>query len=242
MSQAQQSNPSTPNRLDEIAERIEFDMSQVLVRGAVYELRALGLTLPGDPARRVLSGYFDDVAELARTAARLDGHARGIYVTLNPLRPELLDRAPNRLDPQAAAAGDADVLRRRWLPLDFDPVRPANTNATEDELALAYERADRAWNWLRGQGWPEPRAALSGNGWHLLFPIDLPPERGGHVQRTLKALSGRFTDAEVRLDPVVHNPSRIWKVYGTVAAKGPHTRDRPRRRAILLGSGCAARR
>lgn len=104
----------------DIAASIVRQMECVLAPGQVVELRALGLTLPGESPRAVLSGYFDSVPALAEAAAGLDGYARGIYFTLNPLRPELLGRAPNRFDPRARAATDADVLSRRWLPVDLE--------------------------------------------------------------------------------------------------------------------------
>src|SRR5438552_4146512 len=91
--------------------------------------RALGLLIePGKVAEvRVpnangggtVAGYFDDPGKLARAAAQWSGQAPGVYVTLNPVQGSLLARARNRTISHAkAAAGDADVTARRWLPLD----------------------------------------------------------------------------------------------------------------------------
>jgi len=221
------------------AGEIERQMSRLLVPGDVHELRALGVTLPGEHPRTSLSGYFDNVEDLARAAAKIDGYARGVYYTLNPLRPELLSRAPNRIEMGIDCATDGDVIRRRWLPLDFDPVRPKDSNATDDELGTAIERADLAWRQLRRRGWPEPVAALSGNGVHLLYPIDLAPE-DTLVRDVLRKLARDLSDARVKLDAAVHNPSRIWKVYGTTPRKGSATSDRPLRPAVLLRGGLAS--
>ncbi len=215
---------------------IARQMSALLIPGDVHELRALGVTLPGETPRAALSGFYDNVAALARDAASLDGWARGIYFTLNPLVPEALRRAPNRLDRRCIAANDADVLRRRWLPIDLDPVRPKDTNATDEELAAAVARGDEVWSELRRKGWPEPVSAISGNGAHLLFPCDLPRDDNGAIRNLLGALSKRFSDDRVKLDPSVSNPSRIWKLYGTLTCKSEPVPDRPRRRAVILST------
>jgi len=227
--------PATAPILD-VAGSIERAMRVLVAPGQVVELRALGVTLPGQPARAVLAGYFDDVAAFARAAADLDGFARGIYWTLNPLTPACLSRAPNRLAAGARAACDEDVLARRWLPLDLDPVREPNTNATEDELAAAIERADLVWRELRKR-WPgeEPVAMLSGNGTHLLYRYDAPADDAETVRDLLRQLSREFSDDTVKLDPAVSNASRIWKVPSTLARKGPASPLRPYRRAAFLG-------
>jgi len=217
-------------------ERLVTEAAALLIEpGQVVELRVLGLAYPGDVPRVSISGYFDNPADLARAASRLDGYARGIYFTLNPLRPEILSRASNRMDRNAAAATDSDVIRRRWLPIDLDPIRPPGTNATDDEVRLAVSVAEAVWLAMREKGWSEPLAALSGNGAHLLYPIDLPAADDGLVKRTLQGLSDSFSTDRVRIDLAVSNPSRIWKLPGTIARKGPASPDRPHRRARLLG-------
>jgi len=87
---------------------------------------------------------------------------------------------------------------------------------------------------LAAEGWPEPLMADSGNGGHLLYPVDLPTDDGGLVRRVLAALAFRFDDDTVAIDQSVCNPARIWKLYGTVARKGDSTPDRPHRLARIL--------
>jgi KaiC/GvpD/RAD55 family RecA-like ATPase len=135
---------------------------------------------------------------------------------------------------------DADVHARRWLLVDVDPQRPKDTNATDAELAAARTTADAVQQHLRGAGWPQPVRLMSGNGWHLLWRVDLPADDGGTLRRVLQALAARFNTPEqvnteqVKVDVANHNPARITKVAGTVARKGPHTPERPQRVARLL--------
>jgi hypothetical protein len=131
---------------------------------------------------------------------------------------------------------DADILRRRWLPLDFDAVRPAGISASEDEHATAEDTARRCAAWLAGQGWPEPIQGDSGNGAHLLYRIDLPNDEAATtlIRDTLTALADRFDRPEVKIDRAVFNAARIWKLYGTTAGKGYSVPDRPHRLAQLI--------
>ncbi len=158
-------------------------------------------------------------------------------MTLNPVNPDLLARANNRLRDMNAcdpAASDADIVSRRWLPVDCDPVRPSGISATDAEHAAALARAQEIRDYLAGRGWRDPLLADSGNGAHLLYRVELPPDDSGLVEGVLAALAFRFSDEQVVVDQKNSNPARIWKLYGTLAAKGDPTPDRPHRLSRLL--------
>lgn len=204
----------------------------LLEPGQVAELRILNAGKD-----HTVSGYFSDPAALAEAAARWDGRAPGVYITLNPVNPALLARANNRVVTRAATTtADADIQRRRWLPLDFDPRRPAGISSSDIEKRAAYALAQTVRDWLRGLGWPEPVVGDSGNGYHLLYAIDLPntPEATELVRQCLQVLDMVHSTDAVGIDTSTFNAARIWKLYGTLAAKGDNTPDRPHRRANIL--------
>jgi hypothetical protein len=207
-----------------------------VVPGDVAELRALGVTSPDYRRPHIVSGYYDDLEVMARDAAAVAPRAKGAYFTLNPVDHALLARSYNRCRPvdHEALTSDPNIVRRRWLPVDLDPVRPAEVSASEEEHAAALERARTIFRFLRAEGWPDPVIADSGNGAHLVYPIDLPRDDGGRVERVLKTLAFRFDDERVAVDTTTHNPARIWKLYGTPARKGDSILDRPHRLARLL--------
>ena len=152
--------------------------------------------------------------------------ARGIYVVLNPY-----DEA------RIAGAGvsDAAVTRRRWLLIDVDPNRPKETNATDVELGYALTVIERIKAFLSAQGWPEPVEALSGNGGHLLYRIDLPndAEALALVEGVLRSLAEAFNTPHAHVDTAVGNASRITKLYGTLTQKGPASAERPARASSI---------
>ena len=202
--------------------------------GTVVELRALGVQ---GVFGGVESGYFDNADDLIAVAARLDGRAEGIYVTINPVHSALLARRKNRTEqrPKATTA-DADIeCRRRWL-VDVDPVRPSGISATDAELQRAYAVAREIREFLRQRGFPEPLRGASGNGAHLVFAIDLPVADDGLVKSLLDALAFRFNTEHVTVDAKVYNPARISKLYGTMACKGDSTPDRPHRRSQIIAN------
>ena len=193
------------------------------------------LRIPKANKRGTISGYFDDRARLAEVAVRESNKHQGIYVTLNPVTPELLARASNRVvDWASGLTTDNLVLRRRNLLIDLDPSRPSGISSTDSEHVAAIEIARRIRAGLSKLGWPEPLLADSGNGAHLIYRIDLPPEDGGLVQRILNAVALRWGDESVEIDTTVHNASQLVKLYGTMARKGDSTNDRPHRQSCVL--------
>ena len=70
-------------------------------------------------------------------------HATGIYITQNPVDPDLLARANNRLQRKPKhTTTDADIIRLAHLTLDFDPVRKSGISSTDAELAAALAQRD----------------------------------------------------------------------------------------------------
>src|SRR5262249_12683439 len=118
--------------------------------------------------------------------------------------------------------------------IDADPVRDPLISATDGEKAAALDTALAVREFLRARQWPEPVLADSGNGFHLLYRVDLPAADGGFVERVLKALARQFDSDRVKIDQSVFNPARICKLPGTLARKGDPTPTRPHRRAALL--------
>ena len=183
------------------------------------------------------AGYFDDAEACDREAAKLDEQGFTVYMTANPVLPALLARAENRIKrPLKATTSDKDVLRRRWLLVDFDPERPSDVSSTDEEKQAALQRAREVHGYLKEQGWPEPIVGDSGNGYHLLYAKNLPndAESLDLVRGTLEALSFRFSDGAVKVDTTTSNAARIWKLYGTATRKGDSTKDRPHRASKLL--------
>lgn len=203
--------------------------------GQVIEVRALQATVKGDRYPATYSGYLDNVDDLVKALASITS-AKGIYITPNPVNPSLLARAANRIrkTPKGESTSDLDIVRRRWLLIDLDAKRASGISATDAEHDAAIERARAIYGYLRGQGWPEPIVADSGNGAHLVYLIDLPVDDDGLVKTCLESLHERFSDGAVDVDTTVYNPSRIWKMYGTQARKGDNTQGRPWRTAKII--------
>jgi hypothetical protein len=201
-------------------------------RGRVVEVRAL------NTPEKTYSGYYNngllaqDVFDLSSIET-----TPNIYWTIQEINPDLMkpgqeNTIRGRVD---KTTNDTEVRRYLWLPIDCDPVRPAGTSSTEAEKALALEVALKVQEFLRTQS-IDSILADSGNGYHVLVPLDIPNQNGANklIETVLKTLKARFGTATVDIDTSVFNPSRILKVYGSVARKGSHTDERPWRLSRLI--------
>ena len=61
------------------------------------------------------------------------------------------------------------------------------------------------------------------NGYHLLVKVHISTDDRQVVADFLSVLDMWFSTDEAKIDTAVYNPSRITKLYGTIAAKGAHT-------------------
>ena len=182
------------------------------------------------------SAYFDDPQKLLEAVSSWDGTAN-LYVTLNPVDPAHLDGSLNRVvrKPKKTTT-DTDVLRRAWLFIDVDSVRPSGSSATEVELAEARKVLDRLTESLRAEGWPEPVTCLSGNGHYALYPIQLPNDQESKqlIERVLRSLATRFDTTGAHIDTNVANASRLIGLVGSLKMKGEPSEERPHRRSRIL--------
>lgn len=230
----------SPTTHEPVADRdaIRAFFSAMVRSGDVHEVR-IPKVRRGGPRRYfgVVSGYFDDADACADWLEDITGHdAQGVYLTLNPADPALLARAANRLETHGrlATTTDAQIVDRRHVVLDFDPVRPTDISATDAQRDQAMARADEAVQLLADLGWPPPVVRMmTGNGAALIYRVSLPNDDAARelVEGVLAGAVVLFGGRGVDVDTTVANASRVFKVAGTVAAKGDPMPDRPWRLA-----------
>jgi len=185
-----------------------------------------------------VAGWFRDQEKAANLATR--NEAEGIYTTLNPCQDALVGRADHRLKAGVNRTKDDEIEKIQNLLVDLDPTRPEGISSTDAEHQAALEMAQIIRADLVKEGWPEPLVGDSGNGAHLIYPLDLlnNEESRTLVKAISKALSLQYQDHLARLnlevDQMVFNPGRLTKLYGTMVRKGDNTPDRPHRLAKII--------
>lgn len=200
-------------------------------RGRIVEIRAM------NTPERTWSGYYSDSSFVQHV---YDLSAKettpNVYWTIQNISRGLVN-AGNALIPGVSnTTKDSLIDRYVYLPIDCDPKRPAGTSSTETEKAYARDVAEGVRDFLSIERGMESILADSGNGYHVLLPIDLEAstENIKLVKGLLKAVKRKFETPEVGIDTSVYNPSRILKIYGSVARKGEHTNERPWRTSCLI--------
>lgn len=199
--------------------------------GGFTEVRIIG--------RFQYSGYFRSFDNLCRQLepfTEMDDEQ--IYIVMNEIDPDCYARpqCEKFVKGPKATSKDDEIVRRRFLLCDFDPVRMANTSSTEEQFEKAHAKAQDVYRFLRESGFPDMVVAISGNGWHLLVPCDLPCDDGTDtiVKGFYSYMASRFSDGDVEFDQKVFNPARITKMYGTLSKKGANLPTNPWRQSKIV--------
>jgi hypothetical protein len=192
---------------------------------------------------KALRGFFDDPDQAVEEIKKFDADPAtvGIFAVLNQIDPDSIKNRKIKIDNRIGkgqSTKDQDISRRCWLPLDFDPERPAGIMATDQEKQAA-KKAQAFINeiLIKQHGWPDPIVVDSGNGYHDLFRIDLPNDDNSKIliRSFFKALNKLLPDLRglAKVDEAVFNASRVIKLPSTMVRKR-QSEDRPWRRSRIL--------
>jgi hypothetical protein len=157
-----------------------------------------------------------------------------------PLDRVLLRRSKNRLTKNAQhTTNDSQIIAYKWILLDLDPDRPAQTSSSNQELQLSTNLLFKIERELFCPLGVSIHRGLSGNGVHGFIPIETQlsvNETYDLVKEILEMMAEKYNNDQVSVDTSVGNPSRITKVAGTKAIKGDNTEEAPHRRSLWLPS------
>ena len=198
---------------------------------ALFEIRILG--------KKTYSGYFTDVEKMIEELKKMpDWSVTGeqFYFTLNKINHDCYAREQkDRILLGKSTTQDKEIISYKYILIDFDPKRPSGVSSTDSELSKALDLRTEVYLFLRNKGFKEPIIALSGNGCHLLYKIDVPnsEENKKYIKNFLEVLDLKYSNNDVEIDTSVYNPARITKLYGTMASKGANTKERPHRMSRL---------
>lgn len=180
-----------------------------------------------------LSGYFTDADRLIEGLRHISHKNCNVYITLNQIDSACYSRMQRDefYKSVKTSTKDNEIDGYDWLMIDLDPQRVTGVSSSTDELKAAHELGNKIYVALKNLGFEKPICADSGNGVHLLYKIclDNNAERTELVKRCLQALDMLFSNDVIKIDVSNHNPSRICKLYGTLAQKGSNTAERPHR-------------
>lgn len=199
----------------------------------LFEVRIIG---KGN-RKRIISGYFTDADTLIKQFDTIDPRGVNTYITINKVNEDCYAREQHDCFRQTdASTHDHEIDSYEWFFIDLDPERVTEVSSSDAELEEARVLAEKVYQYMKDLGFKEPIRAMSGNGHHLLYKIDFPntEENKALLERCLANLATMFNNGKVKIDVVNHNPSRVCKLYGTLAQKGSNTQKRPHRISEII--------
>lgn len=211
-------------------------MNENIVKYALEQIKANGLIEVRVIGQKTYSGYFKNVDLLIKELPRFEND--NIYFILNEINDACYSREQKDkfYEKPKNTTADHDIVKRNWILIDIDSKRTTGVSATDEEKNNSRIVSNKIFAYLRDIGFCEPICADSGNGYHLLYKIDLPNDKESDVliKNFLIVLDMFFSIAGAEVDKSVYNASRITKLYGTFARKGRSTTDRPHRVSTIL--------
>lgn len=188
-----------------------------------------------------LGAQAEDVARDVHPLDQLS-NCIGIYLIPNPIDPKLIDRNTKWRKPfitKIPSSNQSNMLSRRWILVDCDSIRPGECSATEAERVAAFDLAENVIASLSVFGFGNPIKADSGNGCHLIYPVEMPPDQPTSqlIKEFLGQLTNRCKVTGAKVDPVTWDSQRMVRLYGTKSRKGESTPDRPHRLSGIIDPG-----
>ena len=185
------------------------------------------------------SGYFKSFENLCRQLepyTEMDDEQ--IYFVMNKIKDDCYARpqCEKFVKSPKATTKDDEILRRTFLLCDFDPVRLPNISSSNEQFELAHKKAQDVFRFLKEKGFFDMVVAISGSGWHLLIPVDIPcnEETDAIVKNFYTYMGSKFSDEKVEFDTKVYNRSRITKLYSVVSKKGANLPSNPWRQSKIV--------
>ena len=199
--------------------------------GRLFECRIEG-------GRNTRSGYFKQGDVLVRELRKQDlTDGSNVYINLQMLDESCYGRKQrDKFMAVKTTTSDNDVTGYDWFFVDIDPDRPKDTSSTDKQLDYAKQTANKVYDYLAKMGFENPVVAMSGNGVHLLYRVNLNvnDQTKKLLKNCMEVLNMYFNDEHVKIDVVNFNPSRICKLYGTLAQKGADTPEQPHRMSKII--------
>jgi putative DNA primase/helicase len=189
----------------------------------------------------------DAVVDLAVSADSGLGYldSDGLYMLSGVIVSGLHARyEPNRWHRCVQRGKDKDIVTRRSVFIDLDPIRqPKDISATDAERAMARKTAGGVVKELTALlgGVGSIGIGSSGNGWQVHIAVSMDNNDGtmALVQRLNRIMSIKYQTPILDVDESVFNAARLCPLFGTMKRKGfdlktgPVDQRRPHRRSFF---------
>ena len=186
------------------------------------------------------SGYFksfDNLCKQLEPYTEMDDEQ--IYFVMNEISSDCYARpqCERFVKSPKATTKDDEIVSRRWILCDFDPVRLPNISSSPEQFEFAHKKAQEVYRYLKEEcGFEDMVVAISGSGWHVLIPVKIPcsDETDKIIKDFYTYMGSKFSDDKVEFDEKVYNRSRITKLYSVISKKGANLPSNPWRQSKIV--------
>lgn len=186
------------------------------------------------------SGYFKSFDNLCQQLAPFtEMDDEQIYFVMNEISRDCYARpqCERFVNSPKATTKDDEIVSRRWILCDFDPVRLPNISSSPEQFEFAHKKAQEVYRYLKEDcGFEDMVVAISGSGWHVLIPVKIPcsDETDKIIKDFYTYMGSKFSDDKVEYDVKVYNRSRITKLYSVISKKGANLPSNPWRQSKIV--------
>jgi hypothetical protein len=187
-----------------------------------------------DGSTAIVNGFFNDPAAFVQEVGCFP--AGSVTFCINPICDDVpTDENKNTIvrTKTGGSVSNHQVLMRRYLVLDFDPIRAVKgTCATNEEKQHAIDLSEVVVDRLRREfSFSEPMIIDSGNGRHVYWEINQPNNEATKkiIKDFIQLLSAVYSTALVTVDTATSKIAQPMRIPGTYNRKSVHTDERPNR-------------
>lgn len=167
--------------------------------------------------KTTLVRHYDDFESFINGVEEYNSKGYMCYILMN----EMGEYPTNSAQNHNKAATDAAIKKRHWILIDIDVEKPTGTASTDEQHKGAIGLAERVAQDLSCYGFKSIVKADSGNGAHLLIPVDFGDNTEvALVKEFLATLALVYNNDCYKVDTCTCNASRITKLYGSISKKG----------------------
>lgn len=207
--------------LDLLCDDNQVHEIRVINKHEVYRQKISSIYFKSTPEGKAQA--IQELNQLLELYSKDSKNLTNTYVLMNPCKDELYFRKNS-----SKSTSDSDIIKRTRLLIDVDSDK-ADTDimASKEEYDKSAHIAAEVQKAFDGLGFPRPIVSFTGNGWALIYKIDLEINENNEkaIEEFYDAICAKWPSVDIK----VKNKARVTRFIGTKNEKGRNEEPREHR-------------